>query len=67
MAFKLAQTAYMFFTQDWRQRIKAENPNASFGELGMLLGAKEFSEEEKKPYVELAAQHKIREAEERLR
>jgi len=40
----------MFFSQDWRERIKAENPDAGFGEVGKLLGAKwkEMSDEEKK-------------------
>lgn len=28
---KRALSAYMFFVQDWRERIKAENPDASFG------------------------------------
>jgi len=59
---KRALSAYMFFSQDWRERIKAENPDAGFGELGKLLGAKwkELDEEEKKPYLEQAAQDKIR-------
>lgn len=40
----------MFFSQDWRERIKAENPDAGFGEVGKLLGAKwkELDEDEKK-------------------
>ena len=40
----------MFFVQDYRERIKEENPNASFGEVGKLLGAKwkEMSDAEKK-------------------
>jgi len=52
----------MFFSQDWRERIKAENPDAGFGEIGKLLGAKwkEMNDEEKKPYVEQAAADKIR-------
>ena len=29
---KRALSAYMFFSQDWRERIKAENPDAGFGE-----------------------------------
>ena len=29
---KRALSAYMFFSQDWRERVKAENPDASFGE-----------------------------------
>ena len=28
---KRALSAYMFFSQDWRERIKTENPDASFG------------------------------------
>jgi hypothetical protein len=28
---KRALSAYMFFSQDWRERIKAENPEAGFG------------------------------------
>ncbi|EEB88924.1 hypothetical protein MPER_13045, partial [Moniliophthora perniciosa FA553] len=56
---KRALSAYMFFSQDWRDRIKTENPDASFGKL---LGAKwkELDEEEKKPYVEQAAKDKER-------
>ncbi|KAI9461929.1 high mobility group box domain-containing protein [Lactarius psammicola] len=59
---KRALSAYMFFSQDWRERIKAENPDASFGEVGKLLGAKwkELDEEEKKPYIEQAARDKSR-------
>ena len=43
-------SAYMFFSQDWRERVKAENPDASLGEIGKLLGArwKELDDEEKK-------------------
>jgi hypothetical protein len=46
-------SAYMFFSQDWRERIKNENPDAGFGEIGKLLGAKwkELDDEERKvPY-----------------
>jgi hypothetical protein len=45
-----ALSAYMFFVQDFRERIKTENPQATFGELGKLLGAKwqEMSPSEKK-------------------
>lgn len=28
---KRALSAYMFFSQDWRERIKSENPDAGFG------------------------------------
>ncbi|KAJ6476272.1 high mobility group box domain-containing protein [Mycena sanguinolenta] len=59
---KRALSAYMFFSQDWRERIRAENPDASFGEVGKLLGAKwkELDEEERKPYVDQATQDKVR-------
>ncbi|KAF5353237.1 hypothetical protein D9756_003684 [Leucocoprinus leucothites] len=59
---KRALSAYMFFSQDWRERIKAENPDAGFGEVGKLLGAKwkEMDEDEKKPYVEQASADKTR-------
>ncbi|TBU38850.1 high mobility group box domain-containing protein [Dichomitus squalens] len=52
----------MFFSQDWRERIKAENPDAGFGEIGKLLGAKwkELDDEEKKPYLDQAAADKAR-------
>ncbi|TCD62830.1 Non-histone chromosomal protein 6 [Steccherinum ochraceum] len=56
---KRALSAYMFFSQDWRERIKAENPDAGFGSL---LGAKwkELDDSEKKPYIEQAARDKTR-------
>lgn len=33
---KRALSAYMFFSQDWRERIKAENPDAGFGQWVLL-------------------------------
>ncbi|KAH8114911.1 high mobility group box domain-containing protein [Phellopilus nigrolimitatus] len=64
---KRALSAYMFFSQDWRERIKAENPDAGFGEVGKLLGAKwkELDDSEKKPYIEQAARDKTRAEEEK--
>ncbi|KAF8970585.1 high mobility group box domain-containing protein [Flammula alnicola] len=64
---KRALSAYMFFSQDWRERIKTENPDAGFGEVGKLLGAKwkELDEAEKKPYVDQAARDKERADEEK--
>ena len=51
-----ALSAYMFFVQDYRERIKEENPEASFGEVGKLLGAKwkEMSDAEKKVHSTFA-------------
>ncbi|KLO16574.1 hypothetical protein SCHPADRAFT_205372 [Schizopora paradoxa] len=59
---KRALSAYMFFSQDWRERIKTENPDAGFGEVGKLLGAKwkELDDSEKKPYIDQAARDKTR-------
>ncbi|KAI0772482.1 HMG-box [Trametes elegans] len=59
---KRALSAYMFFSQDWRERIKSENPDAGFGEIGKLLGAKwkELDEAEKKPYLDQAVADKAR-------
>jgi len=64
---KRALSAYMFFSQDWRERIKTENPEAGFGEVGKLLGAKwkEMSDEDKKPYIDQAAKDKERADEEK--
>ncbi|KAF7973057.1 hypothetical protein HWV62_16356 [Athelia sp. TMB] len=64
---KPALGAWMFFAQDWRDRIKAENPEATFAEIGRLLGAKwkELDEDEKWPYVEIAAKDKSRAEKER--
>jgi hypothetical protein len=64
---KRALSAYMFFSQDWRERIRNENPDASFGEVGKLLGAKwkELDDEERKPYLEQAAKDKTRAEEEK--
>ncbi|EJD43674.1 hypothetical protein AURDEDRAFT_114700 [Auricularia subglabra TFB-10046 SS5] len=59
---KRALSAYMFFVKDWRERIKEENPDAAFGEIGKLMGAKwkEMSDEDKQPYVEQAEEDKVR-------
>ncbi|KAI6143538.1 high mobility group box domain-containing protein [Pisolithus thermaeus] len=53
---KRALSAYMFFSQDWRERIKTENPDAGFGEVGKLLGAKwkELSDDERKARTALS-------------
>lgn len=63
---KRALSAYMFFVQDYRERVKSENPDASFGDVGRLLGAKwkEMSGPEKKPYEDKAQADKERSAKE---
>ncbi|KAL1936091.1 hypothetical protein VTP01DRAFT_225 [Rhizomucor pusillus] len=59
---KRGLSAYMFFSQECRDKVKAENPDAPFGEIGRLLGQrwKEMSDEEKKPYIEKAEEDKKR-------
>lgn len=34
-----ALSAYMIFSQEERPRFKEENPDATFGELGKIIGA----------------------------
>lgn len=52
----------MFFSQDHRERVRNENPDASFGEVGRLLGAKwkDMSDAEKQPYKDMAERDKER-------
>ncbi|KAG0751912.1 hypothetical protein G6F57_017189 [Rhizopus arrhizus] len=59
---KRGLSAYMFFSQDQRPNVKEENPKASFGEIGKILGErwKALSEEEKKPYLKKAEDDKKR-------
>ena len=37
---KRALSAYMFFSQDWRERIKTENPDAGFGQCIPPVGVR---------------------------
>ncbi|KAF9944548.1 Non-histone chromosomal protein 6 [Mortierella alpina] len=50
---KNAMSAYLMFCEEWREKVKAANPDASFGELGRKLGEKwrGYSEEQKAPYI----------------
>merc|ERR1711971_187611 len=59
---KRASSAYMFFVKENRAKVKEENPDLSFGELGKLMGEKyrNLTEEEKKPYLEAAEKDKER-------
>ncbi|KEI42902.1 uncharacterized protein L969DRAFT_42644, partial [Mixia osmundae IAM 14324] len=55
-------SAYMFYSQDKRTQVKEDNPDASFGELGKILGAqwKDLDESEKKQYNDMATRDKER-------
>merc|ERR1712066_1107880 len=55
-------SAFMFFSKDMREEVVADNPDASFGEIGKLLGAawKDLSAKDKKPYEAKAEKDKKR-------
>ena len=57
---KRSANAYAFFTKKNRASIKEENPDATFGELASLVGSawKTLSEEERKPFIDLAEEAK---------
>ncbi|KAI8341308.1 non-histone chromosomal protein 6 [Chlamydoabsidia padenii] len=59
---KRGLSAYMFFSQEQREKVKTDNPEASFGQIGKLLGAKwkALSDAEKKPYQDKADEDKKR-------
>jgi len=54
-------SAYFFFMEDKRPEFKKENPDASFGELGKLMGAEwqELKASEKKKYEDQNAKAKV--------
>lgn len=49
---KRSLSAYMFFANDMRDSVRAENPNATFGGIGKLLGEKwkAMTPADKEPY-----------------
>jgi ribosome-binding protein aMBF1 (putative translation factor) len=59
---KGAKGAYMYFSSEYRDRIKEENPDMSFGEIGKALGEKwkVISSEEKSKFEKLAKKDKER-------
>jgi hypothetical protein len=63
---KKARSAYMYFSMDERVKIKAENAEIKFGDAMKLCGErwKVLGEEEKKKYVQMADDDKVRYAEE---
>ncbi|CAH1758291.1 20885_t:CDS:2 [Entrophospora sp. SA101] len=64
---KRALSAYMFFVRGNREKVKAENPEAKFGEIMKFLGEKwkALNDEEKAPYNEMATNDKKRYADEK--
>lgn len=59
---KRALSAYMFFANENRDIVRAENPGITFGQVGRILGEKwkALTEEEKVPYETKAEADKKR-------
>ncbi|KAI7833298.1 high mobility group box domain-containing protein [Kickxella alabastrina] len=59
---KRALSAYMYFSQAKRKSVKDENPDATFGNIGKLLGEKwkAMSDREKIPFMKQAEDDKKR-------
>jgi len=58
---KRSLSAFMFYSQDVRDSVKQQNPEATFGDLGRLIGEKwkVLSEDEKRKYQQLAEKDKV--------
>lgn len=63
---KRPTTSFMYFSKEMRSTIKEENPDASFGEIGKLVGAawRELDEDEKEKYIKMNLKDKERYASE---
>ncbi|KAG8940774.1 hypothetical protein FRC04_005043 [Tulasnella sp. 424] len=59
---KRSFSAFLYFCKDWRDRIRAENSEASPGEVGKLLGLKwkQLPDSEKTTYIERAIKDEAR-------
>eukprot|EP00873_Tetraselmis_striata_P034655 jgi/Tetstr1/454919/TSEL_041782.t1 len=59
---KKPMSAFMMFSNTVRESVKAENPEATFGELGKLIGGKwkEMTDSDKEQYNDMAADDKVR-------
>ena len=59
---KKAMSAFMYFSNKMRPKIKAENPAISFGDLGKRIGElyRALTPTEKEPYEKMAAEDKKR-------
>jgi len=53
---------YMFYCKEQREKVKASQPDISFGEIGKVLGQQwsAMGEKEKKPFLKKAEQDKKR-------
>ncbi|KAJ0426063.1 high mobility group box domain-containing protein [Aspergillus carlsbadensis] len=64
---KRGLSAYMFFANENREKVREDNPGISFGQVGKMLGEKwkALSDKERKPYDDKAAADKKRYEEEK--
>ncbi|KAJ1921411.1 Non-histone chromosomal protein 6 [Mycoemilia scoparia] len=55
-------SAYMFFSKDYRERVKTENADATFGQIGKILGEmwRSMGDDQKAPYDKKAKEDKAR-------
>lgn len=62
LAPKRGMSAFMLFSNEQRNKIKAENPEATFGEVGRKVGEawKALNDKQKQVYVKKAEQDKKR-------
>ncbi|KAK6341121.1 Non-histone chromosomal protein 6 [Orbilia brochopaga] len=59
---KRGLSAYMFFANEQRENVRAENPGIAFGQVGKVLGErwKALSDKQRAPYEAKAAADKKR-------
>ncbi|ODV93063.1 hypothetical protein PACTADRAFT_184821 [Pachysolen tannophilus NRRL Y-2460] len=59
---KRSLSAYMFFANETRDIVRAENPGIAFGQVGKVLGErwKALSDDQKKPFEDKAEADKKR-------
>ncbi|KAF2724555.1 hypothetical protein K431DRAFT_217648 [Polychaeton citri CBS 116435] len=64
---KRGLSAYMFFANENRDKVREDNPGIKFGEVGKLLGEKwkSLTDKDKTPYEAKAAKDKKRYEEEK--
>ncbi|KAF3906346.1 hypothetical protein ABW20_dc0103987 [Dactylellina cionopaga] len=64
---KRGLSAYMFFANEQRENVRAENPGIAFGQVGKVLGErwKALSDKQRTPYETKAATDKKRYEEEK--
>ncbi|KAF2819089.1 non-histone chromosomal protein 6 [Ophiobolus disseminans] len=64
---KRGLSAYMFFANEQREKVREDNPGIKFGEVGKLLGEKwkALNEKQRAPYDAKAATDKKRYEEEK--